>query len=87
MKSKSTFFGAIPFAAVMLLCFNLASIDLFGQYSGLQYETDGFQWIRVCKNGKEGAQSQDGSWLIPMSREYSMIVYQKSGGGWFNRCH
>lgn len=42
MKSKSTFFGAIPLAAVMLLCFNLASIDLFGQYSGLQYETDGF---------------------------------------------
>lgn len=76
--------SSIRITAFLLLCFNVVSVNLFGQYSGLQSEDDGFKWIRVCQNGKEGAQSANGTWIIPLSRGYTWIIYQKSGGGWFN---
>ena len=84
IKTKSSIFGMVPFAVAMVLCFCLVSINLFGQYVGPRTEKDGFKWVRVSQNGIEGAKSMEGDWIIPIDRGYSRIVYQKSGGGWFN---
>lgn len=72
------------FAVLMLACMTLASADLFAQYSGLRIEDDGFSWNRVCQDGKEGAKSTNGSWIIPLSRGYTDICYHTGNGGWFH---
>ena len=50
-------------------------------------ENDGFEWYLVCKNEKYGAESRDGTILVPI--EYSAITYlrrhpvEKDFGGFY----
>ena len=66
--------------ALLLLCGSLA----FGQERTLQTERDGFKWYELKQDGYCGAQSIDGTTLIPLSRKYTCIFYLTHGGGYFS---
>ncbi|MBQ9508833.1 MAG: WG repeat-containing protein [Bacteroidales bacterium] len=68
-------------AVIMLICLTLASLNSFAQYYGLQTENDGFSWYRVGDFSKDGAKSANDTWIIPLSRGYSDILYY---GGYFS---
>ena len=36
-----------------------------------QIEEDGFEWYKVCKNGKFGAENRNGTVLIPLEYDYT----------------
>ena len=42
-----------------------------------QIEKDGFEWYKVCKNGKFGAENRNGTLLIPLEYDYIRHI----GGG------
>ena len=65
--------------ALLLLCGSLA----FGQERTLQTESDGFKWYELRQDGYCGAQSIDGTILIPLSRKYTWIYYDDTHGGSF----
>lgn len=66
--------------ALLLLCGSLA----FGQERTLRTGSDGFRWwFELEQDGYYGAQSINGTTLIPLSRKYTYICYHTTGGGWF----
>ncbi len=46
-----------------------------------QVEDDGFIWYKLYKNGVFGAESAGGKTIIPLSRKYTDIYYQKRKDG------
>lgn len=48
-----------------------------------QVEDDGFEWYKVCKNGKYGAESRDGKLIIPT--EYEYVYYHSETSNSFYR--
>ena len=79
MKNTSRTFPLF-LTALLLLCGSLA----FGQDRTLQTEDDGFKWYELRQNGYCGAQSTNGTTLIPLSRKYTFICYHLTRGGWFS---
>ncbi|MDO5343046.1 MAG: WG repeat-containing protein [Bacteroidia bacterium] len=65
--------------ASLLLCGSLA----FGQERTLQTGSDGFRWYELRQDGYYGAQSINGTTLIPLSRKYTDMYYVTTHGGWF----
>ncbi len=45
----------------------------------LKTEKDGFQWYRLYQNGKYGAEDVNHNTLIPLSRGYTMVLYDSYG--------
>lgn len=78
MKNTNRIFPLF-LTALLLLCGSLA----FGQERTLKTESDGFRWYKLEQDGYYGAQSINGTTLIPLSRKYTFICYQTIGGGWF----
>ena len=66
--------------ALLLLCGSLA----FGQERTKKKESDRFKWYELKQDGYCGAQSIDGTTLIPLSRKYTYISYWTLGGGYFS---
>ena len=66
--------------ALLLLCGSLA----FGQERTKKKESDRFKWYELKQDGYCGAQSIDGTTLIPLSRKYTSILYSTHGGGYFS---
>lgn len=51
----------------------------------LETESDGFQWYKLNQDYTYyGAESTNGTTLIPLSRKYTFICYLTTDGGWFN---
>lgn len=79
MKNANRTFPLL-LTALLLLCGSLA----FGQDRTLRTGSDGFKWYKLEQNGYCGAQSTNGTTLIPLSRKYTFICYHSSDGGWFS---
>lgn len=78
MKNTNRIFPLF-LTALLLLCGSLA----FGQERTLKTESDGFKWYKLEQDGYYGAQSINGTTLIPLSRKYTFICYYTTGGSWF----
>lgn len=78
MKNVNRIFSLF-LTALLLLCGSLA----FGQDRTLETESDGFRWYELEQDGYYGAQSINGTTLIPLSRKYTFICYHTADGGWF----
>lgn len=69
----------------MLAGIMLTSFRLYAQEKYLWTEDDGFQWYKVTNGNYFGAESIDGTTLIPLSRGYEMLTYiVDRNGGWFS---
>lgn len=66
---------------LMLLALGMCSISMNAQTRTRQVEDDGFVWYKIMQNGKEGAQSTDGSTIVPCN--YDKVWYNEIADGWF----
>ncbi len=69
-----------PFLMTLLLLYGSLA---FGQDRTLKTESDGFKWYELKQDDYRGAQSIDGTTLIPLSRKYTWIYYDDTYGGSF----
>lgn len=66
---------------LMSLC--LSSLKMMAQTKEYKSESDGYTWYRTAQNGNYGAQTIDGTTIIPLNRKYTFVCYHPSEGGWF----
>jgi len=71
------------FATLLVLGFAFVVSNVFAQQKDLKIEDDDFRWYLLRQNGYEGAELYDGTTIIPLSREYTWIVYYTTSDGWF----
>lgn len=60
---------------LMLLVLGMCSISANAQKKRLRTAKNGYQWYKISKDGKQGAEDMNGNTLIPLSRGYDFIVF------------
>jgi len=68
---------------LIVLALGMCSISGNAQNRELKVESDGFEWYRITRDGKEGAEDKNGRTLIPA--KYRSVYYHclNNSDGWF----